>query len=172
MLSPKREQIQAYIDLGWHLLPVQAKGKRPATQLVRHGHLDATNDEATIWSWFDKHPDLNVGIACEASGLLVLDFDFKNMDDEAQALYGELVRFYYETLAVTTGKGIHYYFEAPTGLTPPGKLGNGIDIKYRGYVVAPPSIHANGKAYRVDNDNAPTWYGNLNHEWTKHGLLV
>jgi hypothetical protein len=58
------------------------------------------------------------------------------------------------------------------GLTPPGKLADGIDIKYRGYVVAPPSIHANGKAYKVAKDTEPTWVGNLGYDWIKHGLLV
>jgi len=167
------EQIQAYIDLGWHLLPVQAKGKRPATKLVPHGHLDATNDEATIWSWFEHNPDLNIGIACEASGLLVVDFDFDSMDEEAELLYGQMDLLHYDdTLSVHTGKGIHYYFEAPMGLTPPGKLADGIDIKYKGYVVAPPSIHANGKAYEIAKDTEPAWVGSLGYDWIKHGLLV
>jgi hypothetical protein len=167
------EQIQAYIDLGWHLLPVQAKGKRPATKLVPHGHLDATNDEATIWSWFEHNPDLNIGIACEASGLIVVDFDFKNMDEEANQLYGRMdLDHYDDTLTVRTGNGMHYYFEAPMGLTPPGKLAEGIDLKYHGYVVAPPSVHANGKRYETATDHEPKWYTELGFEWVKHGLLV
>jgi hypothetical protein len=170
----REEQIEAYIDLGWHLLPVQAKGKRPATKLVPHGHLDATNDLDTVLSWYEQHPDLNLGIACEASGLLVIDFDFNKLDEESSQLYGQMDLEHYEgTLTVRTGRGVHYYFQAPMGLTVPGKLGAGIDVKYRGYVVAPPSVHANGKRYETVNDEMePKYYTELGFKWVNHGILV
>jgi len=169
----REEQIEAYLDLGWYLLPVQAKGKRPASKLVPHGHLDATNDIATVQAWFENDPSLNIGIACEASGLIVVDFDFDNMDEEANDLYGRMDLEHFEsTLTVRTGKGMHYYFEAPMGLTPPGKLAEGVDLKYHGYVVAPPSTHANGKRYETVTDHEPKWFTELGFEWVKHGLLV
>jgi hypothetical protein len=36
-----------------------------------------------------------------------------------------------------------------------GKLMSGIDIKHKGYVVLPPSIHPSGTQYKIVNDVAP-----------------
>ena len=55
----------------------------------------------------------------------------------------------------TGGGGRHFYFRFPVGATEKSaaKLGDGIDIKAAGgYVVAPPSTHACGGAYRIEND--------------------
>jgi len=37
-----------------------------------------------------------------------------------------------------------------------GKLEEGIDIKWKGYVAAAPSIHPNGKNYKIVNNVKPT----------------
>jgi hypothetical protein len=142
-----------YLDLGWSVLPVRSKAKEPATWLVKRGHLDASNDPFQVAEWF-KNEKLNVGIACELSGLLVLDFDYRNMNQHSWEVAKEV---WCETMAVMTGDGVHLYFTAPQGLNMPGKLTDGIDIKYKGYVVGAPSIHPSGKRYE--------WNGKLPVEY-------
>jgi hypothetical protein len=133
-----------YADKGWHVLPVRPRSKEPIGKLARFGHLSATTDRVVIADWFDAVPDMNVGISCEMSGLIVIDIDYRNLTKESWAFAKEL---YADTLIVETGDGVHLYFTAPRALSFPAKLGDGIDIKYKGYVVAPPSVHPTGKVY-------------------------
>ncbi len=133
-----------YVDKGWHVLPVRPSSKEPIGKLARFGHLSATTDKAVIADWFDVVPDMNVGIACEMSGLLVIDIDYRNLTKSSWAFAKEL---YADTMIVETGDGVHLYFTAPKGLSMPAKLDDGIDVKYKGYVVAPPSIHPSSKVY-------------------------
>ena len=59
--------------------------------------------------------------------------------------------------AITGGGGRHLYFRARDGLHPPGSLAPGIDVKSGpgSYVVAPPSLHANGRRYAWDGVGDP-----------------
>lgn len=142
------KEIETYLDKQWFLLPLKEKSKEPSNQ-VRHGFKDSSNDPFQVSKWFHPENKYNLGIACEMSGLIVFDFDFRNMDQEAFKFYGNFdLNYYNETMTVSTGDGIHYYFKTDKGLKYPGKLQNGIDIKYNGYVVGAPSIHPNGKEYQ------------------------
>lgn len=136
------------IDRGWYLLPVRPNDKDPYTKFARRGFYSASNDKEQINQWLKVKPDLNWGIACEMSGLIVLDFDYRSMDSQADEFHHLCDQIYYhQTKVVSTGDGLHYYFKAPKELRVAGKIFNGVDIKYRGYVVAEGSIHANGKTY-------------------------
>jgi hypothetical protein len=75
------------------------------------------------------------------------------------------------TLISLTGNGRHYWFRADQEIPSTGKnkIAPGIDIKAEGgYVVAPPSIHPNGKTYRwlnhVPPAPAPAWLIKLIHQ--------
>lgn len=62
-----------YAALGWAIFPCRPNDKRPATQ---HECLDATTDPKQIRAWWNKQPDLNIGLACgEISGITALDID-------------------------------------------------------------------------------------------------
>lgn len=138
----------SYLDAGLWVLPIKPKKKEPYTSLAPHGHLSATNNHKQLDAWINYDPDMNLGIACEMSDLIVLDFDYRNMGDEANNFYSECAYRYYEnTLVVHTGNGFHYYFRCESALDVKSKYLDGVDIKYRGYVVAPPSLHPNGKEY-------------------------
>jgi hypothetical protein len=122
--------------------------KRP---LLPHGAHDASTDEATIRAWWKRWPQANVAIALD--GLVVVDVDPRNGApadrDEIAAMLGPGP----ETAeAITGGGGRHLYFRARDGLQPPGSLAPGIDVKSGpgAYVVAPPSVHANGRRYTWD----------------------
>ena len=141
---------------GLSVLPLIVSSKEPHGRSVPHGHLDATSDRGIIEHWWTRAPQANVGIACAKSDLLVIDVDPRNAGDET---FGQLVKRLgplpptWTTL--TPGGGQHYYFRQRDELAL-GSLGEGIDLKWNGYVVAPPSVHPNGGRYRWDVGFHPT----------------
>ena len=50
---------------------------------------------------------------------------------------------------------MHLYYRANDGDVFRGKLIDGIDIKWRGYVATAPSIHPSGARYTVIDDRDP-----------------
>ncbi len=140
----------AYAARGWAVLPCRARGKPP---LTAHGVLDATRDEATIRGWWSKWPSANVGIACGSAsgGLVVLDVDRAEMLWQLEKTYGALPR----TRRIRTGKGTHHYFLSPEPIRTQ-QLVPGLEMRGESAcVVAPPSIHPNGKRYEVLDDVDP-----------------
>ena len=71
---------------GWRVLPLHAGAKEPHGRSVPRGHLDASSDLASIARWWSAAPRANVGVACAASGLIVVDVDPRNGGDETLAL--------------------------------------------------------------------------------------
>ncbi|MEB3287707.1 MAG: bifunctional DNA primase/polymerase [Vampirovibrionales bacterium] len=155
------EQALKYIQQGWPVVP--CNGKIP----LKPNWPDISPDLETVTSDFADYPNANIAIITgPRSGLVVIDVDG---DDGRQSLtallqkYGDLP----ETLTAESGKGFHYYFRYPSGETIKNdtgqKLGKGIDVRgMGGCIVAPPSIHANGKQYKWLNEdtpvaNLPTW---------------
>ena len=151
------DDIIAYAQSEWHLFPLKPRSKEPAT---RHGFRDATTDTASIKQCWSKHPDFNVGIATGAvCGIFVIDIDPRHGGDETLAdLESEHGKLPDTVEALTGGGGRHIYFKHPGGRVPcgEGKLGAGVDVKGDGgYVVAPPSVHPNGKAYEWELSSVP-----------------
>src|SRR5262249_39433194 len=89
-----------------------SSGKHPMTS---NGHLDATTDLARIDAWWHADPTANVGMACGASRLVVLDVDPRNHgDDELAALLAEKGETLPDTWSVGTSRGgVHHYFRWP-----------------------------------------------------------
>jgi hypothetical protein len=145
--------IKAALDygrLGWSVIPIEARGKRPLIpwQVYQSRHPDPPE----VANWFGRWPDANIAIVTGVvSHLAVLDLDPRHGADislasleQAHGPIGDTVE------AETGGGGRHLYFAHPgeilhnrVGLAP------GIDLRGDGgYVVAPPSIHASGVPYR------------------------
>jgi hypothetical protein len=125
-------------------MPLQPRGKLPLTE---HGSRDASADAATIYAWWARWPDANIGIAT-GDWLIVLDID----GPEGHATWQELERQHGEntTLSSRTGTGGRHllYHTAKPLPNSARKLGPGIDTRGTGgYIVAPPSIHPNGRPY-------------------------
>src|SRR5450756_2063568 len=151
------DAVLGYAQRGWPVLPLWPGKKTPRGTLVPNGHKDATTDEATIKQWWGRYPSANVGIRVgPESGLFVLDVDNKGGKDGSAELatverkYGLMPATY--TVKTASG-GLHYYFNFPDELR--GKdlkkaIAGGLDLKYNGYVVAPPST-VEGAAYAVVN---------------------
>ena len=140
--SIKGAAAQAVLN-GWKILPVKKRNKLPHFDLIKRGHLDATDDWSLIDFWFSIDPQMNYGINCQASGLLVLDIDFRNR--------GAIPKWALETKTIETGDGLHLYYNVNEELKFFGQIGDGIDVKYKGFVVGERSIHSNGKTYQSND---------------------
>jgi len=139
-----------------HVLPLLPCKKEPCGRLVPHGFVDATIEAAVIERWWHLVPGANVGIACAPSGVIVIDVDPRNGGDdslvEVERELGPLPRTW---TVLTPGGGAHYYLRCDGADPIAGVLGPGVDVKHRGYVAAPPSVHPNGGVYRWDSGVHP-----------------
>jgi uncharacterized protein YdaU (DUF1376 family) len=139
-------------------------GKHPRT---RNGFDAASTDLVQIEAWWTKSPNANIGIATgRGSNLVVIDVDERHDGlatmETLQEQIGETLP---PTLTAVTGNGLHYYYRAPEQplRSVAGALGTGVDVRAeRGCVVAPPSLHANGRRYEFVNPEAeiavlPKW---------------
>jgi len=158
-----------YAARGWAVFPLHSmvSGRcscrrdcsHPAKHpIARHGVREATTDEGTIRSWWDRWPWANVGVATGAdSRIVVIDVDPANGGTHSltnlQALMGNLP----DTLTARTGGGgLHLVYRHPGGQirNTAGRLPGvddplpGIDLRGDGgYIVAPPSRHRSGACY-------------------------
>jgi hypothetical protein len=147
-----------YAKLGWPVLPLQERGKRPVTT---HGVKDATTDFERIRAWWQERPLYNLGLAVP-TGFVVLDLD---TDEALQALRAQDLLLP-TTVHATTGRGQHLWYATGKAAVR-NRVGvfPGVDVRAPGgYVVAPPSVHPNGTSYRwvVDLDpgaitECPEW---------------
>jgi hypothetical protein len=152
-----RQAALDYADRGWAVMPLLPNKKDPHFDLCRRAYLSATTDQKLINFWFDYNENINLGIACSTSGLVVFDIDYRNG--------GEMLDQFEPTYTVQTGDGLHlYYATSPAGIYR-GKLADGIDIKYKGYVAAAPSIHPSGARYTVIDDRDPVAVPKQIWEW-------
>ena len=144
----------AYARRGWKLIPIKQGTKAPHGALTPNGLSDATSDPKIIEAWFERVNLDAIAVAAQPSGLLVLDID--SLEGHGKDGYATLRKLEAKlgdlpatcTINTPTG-GAHLYFVAP-GVTLPGSLGEGIDVKNNGYVLLPPSLHPSGHPYVVD----------------------
>lgn len=148
-----REEACEYALLGLHVIPLEPRGKRPYGLLVPHGIDEATCDPDKVLTWWEPRSKLNIGIVCHVSGLVVIDVDPRNGGFETFGeLKEELGSLPPTPLSLTGGGGEHWLFRAPENVSMRGKLGEGVDVKNNGYIVAPPSIHPSGREYEWAHD--------------------
>jgi hypothetical protein len=140
---------------GKPVFPVDRLSKKPLVAWKPYQDRIPTRQE--VRNWWTEWPDANIGMATgRLSGLMVVDCD----SEEAVKRFTESYPEGRRTLQAQTGRegGKHFYFCFEERITnDAGKLlGPGIDIRGQGgFVIVPPSIHANGKAYQWINRNEP-----------------
>jgi hypothetical protein len=159
----------AYAAIGWKVLPlwntdVNGKcrcgsdhidtsglpdptkfGKHPQGNLVTHGHSDATSNLEKIMAWYAEDPNAGVGIACAASGLVVLDIDPRDDGHLTLArIEAEHGVIHSDVVARTQGGGEHRVFKAIPEVTYSGTQGQGLDMKHNGYICVQPTIGGQG----------------------------
>lgn len=141
---PPKSLMQAAIDYankGYFIFPLKPKDKAP---LTRNGFKDASNDPKKIKEWWTQHPDANIGMPTGSiNRFFVVDVDGKKPENFPH---------FDKDITVVTGRGQHYYVTLPEDINIKSCSGiNELKIDVRGdggYVVVPPSIHANGKSYK------------------------
>jgi hypothetical protein len=154
------DAVMDYAARGLQSFPLKPRMKEPA---IWRGFHSATTNPATLRRWFAQGYPYNIGIRTGmASGVFVFDVDGEigaQSQRELERQYGPLP----ETLIAQTGNGLHYWLIAKCEIpSSKSKIAAHIDICAEGhYVVAPPSVHPNGKQYRWLNDlppaPAPAW---------------
>lgn len=137
----------AFAERGWYVLPISPNQKTPFFPIAKQGYKSASNHPETVAQWFQGSQKLNIGIACAPSNLVVFDVDFRNG--------GTTDGLELDTFTVQTGDGLHLYYQTTTEVSFPGKLRQGVDIKFNGYVVTAGSKHQNGKFYEIVKDIQP-----------------
>lgn len=171
---PNLDYALAYARRGWAVLPVWSvdehgqcrcgrpngekghkPGKHPQSNLVPHGHLDATTDEDVIRDWWATDPEAGIGVSLQASGLLALDIDPRHGGWESlEAIEAEQGVLHSDCTAITQGGGEHRIFLADSEMSYPGSLGAGLDLKHHGYICVAPTLGPEGE-YRWAAGHSP-----------------
>jgi len=166
----------SYAARGWPVFPARAKEEvdphtgeilAPKTPLTSNGLRAATVNERIIREWWTRAPDAMVAIPTGAkTGVFVLDLDRKpGVGDghdwlaDQEAIHGALPD---TARASTMGDGTHIFFNHVEGIRNRGGLGVAVDIRGEGgYVIAPGSQAADGRAYAWHGEtavaDAPGW---------------
>ncbi len=125
---------------GWCPIPIKKRSKQTALgQLAPYLNRRATKEELAAWAW----PGVGI-VTGPVSGVLVLDVDGPEGEVELRK-HGHPVT----PMVRTSSGGLHLYFRHPEQRVRTGiRVAPGLDVKAAGgYVVAPPSLGANGKPY-------------------------
>jgi len=149
-MNPLLEAALDYAGRGWPVLGLKELEKIPDHRLVRHGLHDATTNPALIEKMWSVSPNANIGLRTGVS------FDVLDID-------GPLAMSALEEFGTSTGggddvdgptvktpRGWHVY-GLPTGKGNRVNVGGLAGIDWRGdggYVVAPPSIKADGSRWQ------------------------
>ena len=131
------------LERDFSVIPVDRMTKKPLISWKEFQSRLPTEEE--VESWWTKYPDANVAIITgKISGLTVIDADSQTGIDWVQAHCDKT------TVYAKTGKGQHAYYLYPyhTEIKNSVRIAPDVDIRGEGgYVVAPPSTHANGSKY-------------------------
>ena len=143
-----------YAGLGLSVIPLEPEAKRPAV-VTGNGVYAATTDADQIRRWWTANPLFNVGVACGASGLVVIDVDGHRGEKSLAALERRLGDLPETVEQITpgkildgqhTGKGRHLIFkDEQHHLSSMEAIGAGIDVRaIDGQIVVAPSRHPDG----------------------------
>lgn len=139
--TPTLDAAMRYAGRGFSVIPVVARGKRPAG--LWKAYQSERASEGDLETWFGKGRCHNIGIVTGAiSGLIVVDADSEKDVAWAEANLPS-------TPTVETARGRHYYFRYRPGIGNAVRVGGReLDIRGEGgFVVAVPSKHPTGGSY-------------------------
>lgn len=158
-MGSMKEWALSYAAFGLAVFPVKSWGKAEQdfkSPLTPNGFLDASQSPDQIEGWWTRWPNANIGIATGilSGGLTVIDLDVK----EEKGIDGRLTLHKWEMdhgklpgdtwLSITGSGGYHFFYRDVSGTKSTRAIMEGIDIRGEGgYIVAPPSLHFNGRRY-------------------------
>jgi hypothetical protein len=138
-----------YARRGWFVFPTREKqtvwhkdGKdillKVKSPYVKGGFEVATRDESQIKAWWYKYPTAGIGVACGASGLVVVDIDVKDGRDGLNNFMSMNISDEGALHATTPSGGLHLVYTGNIHSQANVKIG--VDVRGIGaYFVAPPS---------------------------------
>ena len=132
------------------------RGKKPALPRTGKEHAVATTDADQIREWWTTNPRWNIGIACTANRLAVIDIDGPAGVEWIKDHHLPMP----DTWTATTSEGrYHYYYRWPEGTRiKTRRIAPELEIRAAGaYLVAPPSIHPDGGIYRWADSTRCDW---------------
>jgi hypothetical protein len=182
-LASRLNEVERLIKSGFYIYPCYAVtpygcscnlkhkdkkewGKHPTG---RASHKQASNSQ-NVKLWWIENPYDNVGINPELSGCVVIDIDprsgghiawqdFLEKSEIEVPMTVKTLTGEYETADGQKLRGYHLWFRVRAGLSfiqNFTELGyEGIDIKYNGGVIAPPSRHSSGVTYEWATGQSP-----------------
>lgn len=156
MAETLAEAAERYASMGWAVFPLRPRGKEPRT---KNGVKDACADVEQVRAFWARYPDSNIGIAMgePSGGIVAIDAD---VDPEAgkdgvdtisewERAHGELP----ETACSLTGRDGYHMLYRMEGVRNSVNADAAVDIRSTGgYIVAPPSVHPNGRSYAWECD--------------------
>lgn len=144
------EIIKKYNELGFSIIPLKAREKRPAINWTRYQQEHPSAN--LINEWIKTNSKGNWGIVTGAiSGIVVVDIDNLKEFEQSGITFPK-------TAEAKTSKGSHLFFKHPGFL-----ISNGVKTIFKwfdirgdgGYVVSPPSIHPDGTKYEWVEGSSP-----------------
>jgi KaiC/GvpD/RAD55 family RecA-like ATPase len=141
-VTPLHEAALRYLELGFHPVPVEPRGKQPLARWKDYQSRQPTRAEVN--AWWTETPSANVALVL-GRGVFAIDVD--GIEGATSFLSSPDMQIPSGTPTSNTGKGRHYFLSAPGSVGDHIGLLPGIDVKGVGYVVVPPSIHQNGREY-------------------------
>lgn len=150
---------------GYAVYPLIENTKKPPKGVA--GYKDATNDQGTIFAWFEKHPIYNLGLRLDLSDLLIVDVDMHDPTKNGRNSLAQLFKQGYTLpsdtyIEKTANGGIHYFLKYAGAKVRKVDVWPGVDLLSDFTVIAPSEI--NGKQYQpldgrtlADIKPAPKW---------------
>lgn len=145
----RREWVEHYLAHGLHPIPAVARQKFPR---VGWAEFQTTAPTLAQWDeWLVRWPDCNIAVVL-GRGLFAVDFDGGAAAEDLLIQAGIVLPA--DAPRSRTANGYHVFLRSDTAvgdrvalLTAPGQTKPAVDIRGKGYVIAPPSIHPTGAAY-------------------------
>lgn len=152
-LSELGKAAVAYAEAGIAIIPLKPRGKEP---YIKGGSTKATANVEQVRKHWTTHPDDNIALVCGgvSDGLFAIDVDCHGDVDG----WDTLAEFEAEhplpaaPTSITGSGGGHMLYRSGESVRNGVGSDTGIDVRGEGgYIVAPPSIHPNGNAYRWES---------------------
>lgn len=162
----QEDQIWFYYNQGFSIFPLKATippsedNKKPNISSIKP-YYERRPSKEEVETWISKKLFKNIAIACGAvsGNLVVIDIDNENAVELLGLDLKKIADLGY--WIVKTGKKNRYQIYCKHKENPGGRIPDATKLDFRAngcYIVAPPSIHPNGKEYKflfVDDDKLP-----------------